>query len=167
MANFRQPGEIARRRRRKYLWYGLFVRIRDFPVIVKEITAHVLAVSPARFLCPFVVFRSVIHDKVHADVDVFPMAGRRQGFQVFHRAEFFLHLPEIGHRVTAVGTPFRRIQKRHEMNVIDMTFFQIVEFRRHAFHIAGKIINIEHHAEHIVLFIPVRAFLPLAVRYSV
>ena len=50
------------------------------------------------------------------------------------------------------------------MNVVDATLFYIVELLLHTFHIACKIVDVEHHAHHVILLVPVRAFLSARVR---
>ena len=105
----------------------------------------------------------MVHDKIHADVDAFFVAGFGQILQILHGAKLFLHLAEIRHRIAAVRTALHRVQKRHQMNIIHITFLNIIQLRLHALHIAGKIINIEHHAQHVVGLIPARMLLPLRV----
>ena len=56
-----------------------------------------------------------------------------------------------------------RVQKRHQMNIIDMAGFQIGEFLLHTFQITGKIVNVKHHAEHIIPAKPTGIFLPLFI----
>ena len=105
----------------------------------------------------------MIHDKIHTDIHVFLMTCRRQAFQVLHRPQLLLYLTEIRHCVPAVRTSFHSIQERHQMDIIHIALLKILKLRFNALHIAGEIINIEHHSQHIILFIPVRTFLSLAV----
>ena len=50
------------------------------------------------------------------------------------------------------------------MNVVDTTLFYIVELLLHTLHIACKIVDVEHHAHHVILLVPVRAFLSARIR---
>ena len=50
------------------------------------------------------------------------------------------------------------------MNVIDTTLFYIVELLLHTLHIACKIVDVEHHAHHVILLVPIRAFLSARIR---
>ena len=102
MACIRKPGEIARRCRRKYLGHGLFIHGRDRIIIKEEIPAHVFPFSGPGPLRPLVVLRCMVHDKIHADVDAFFVAGFGQILQILHGAKLFLHLAEIRHRIAAV-----------------------------------------------------------------
>ena len=105
----------------------------------------------------------MVHHKIHTYIDPFFVAGCRQILQIFHSSQLLLHLAEIRHRISAVGTPLYRIQKRHQMDIVDIAFLDIVKFRLHALHIAGKIVDIEHHTQHLIRFIPLRVFLPFQI----
>ena len=108
----------------------------------------------------------MIHNEIHAHANAFLMAGTCKLFQVIHSSQIFLNFPEICYCISAVRTTFRSIQKRHEMNVINIVLFQIVNLAFHTFHISGKIIDIEHHAQHVVFLIPVRICFRTSVRSS-
>lgn len=107
----------------------------------------------------------MIHNKIHTNIHFFLMAGCRQSLQVLHRAKFFLNPSKIGHRISAVGTPVHRIQKRHQMNVIDITLFEIVQLIPDTLHISRKIIYIKHHAEHVIFLIPARLCLSFQIKF--
>ena len=47
------------------------------------------------------------------------------------------------------------------MNVVDATLFYIIQLLLHALHIACKIVDVEHH---VILLVPVRAFLSARIR---
>ena len=87
-----------------------------------------------------------------------------QAFQVFHGSQLLLHLPEISHRIAAVRASLYCVKKRHQMHIVHITRFQIIKLLFHAPDRAGKIVDIEHHAQHIVPFIPVRMLFPLFIR---
>ena len=84
--------------------------------------------------------------------------------QMLHSSQIFLNFPEICYCISAVRTTFRSIQKRHQMNVVDATLFYIIQLLLHALHIACKIVDVEHHAHHVILLVPVRAFLSARIR---
>ena len=50
VSRIRQPGEISRRRDRKYLGHAFLISGRQVKVVEKEVAAHIFALSPA---CPF------------------------------------------------------------------------------------------------------------------
>ncbi len=54
------------------------------------------------------VFRCMVHDKVHADMDSFFVTGKSQAFQIFHGSKFFFYSPKIGNGIAAVRTAVRR-----------------------------------------------------------
>ena len=41
------------------------------------------------------------------------------------------------------------------MNVIHIAFFNIVQMLLHALHISSEIVNVKHHSQHVVLFVPI------------
>ena len=43
-----------------------------------------------------------------------------------------------------------------QVNVVYIVLFQIINFAFHTLHVSGKIINIKHHAKHIIFLVPVR-----------
>ena len=49
------------------------------------------------------------------------------------------------------------------MDIVDIALLDVVELGFHTFDIAGKIVDIEHHTQHIVGFVPFRILLPLKV----
>ena len=106
----------------------------------------------------------MVHNKVHADADFFVMAGLGQILKILHGSQLRLYFTEIGNGISTVGTSFRSFQKRHQMYIVYTTFLQIIKPRFHALQIACKIIHIEHHAHHVILFIPFRISLPLTVQ---
>ena len=106
----------------------------------------------------------MVHNKVHADADFFVMAGLGQILKILHGSQLRLYFTEIGNGISTVGTSFRSFQKRHQMYIVYTTFLQIIKPRFHALQIACKIIHIENHAHHVILFIPFRISLPLTVQ---
>ena len=84
--------------------------------------------------------------------------------QILHGSQLFLHLSEISHRITAVRASLHRIQERHQMHIIHITRFQIRKLFFHTLDCAGKINDIQHHTQHIVLLIPVGALFPVRIR---
>ena len=161
MPQFRQPGKVARRRCREYLWYSLLVFLRNRGIRIEKVTAHVLSVSLTRSSRPLMILRCVIHNKIHTQADPFFMAFFRKIRQFFHRSQLRFHLSEICHCVSAVRSSFRRVQERHQMDIVHIAFFQIGQFLLHASDIPRKVVNIHHHAEHIPFPVPLAFFFPL------
>ena len=125
MSKLRKVSEIARCCCREYLRDRLFIFLRDGRVRIEEVAAHILAVSLTRFHCPLMILGCVVHHKIHAQADAFFVAFLRQFGQILHRPEFRLHLTEVSHRITAVGATLRRIKKRHQVDIIYITFFNV------------------------------------------
>ena len=154
MAAFLEPCKVPGRSRREDLGHSFLISGRNLIIVIEEIAAHILAVAFSGFLCPLMVLRSMIHDKIHADIDLPAMAGSRKIFQILHGPEMFLYLSEVTDSVTSVRTAFRSLKERHQMNIIDTALLQIGYFAFYALDIACKIIDIEHHSKKIIAFIP-------------
>ena len=163
MSGIRKPGKVPRSSGREYLWYGLFVLVRDLTVVVEEVTAHIFSVTLACFFCPLVIFRSVVHNKIHTQVHSVFVAFVSKGGKIFHGTKIRADFAEIGYCVTTVGTAFRSVQKRHQMKTVHVAFLKIWKLGRNSLDVAGKIVNIEHHAKHILLAEPVRIFFSFKV----
>ena len=164
MPDFRQPGKVTRSCSWKYLRHCFLIERRNIRIVVEEVTAHIFPVALAGFFCPFMVFRSVVHNKVHTQADAFFVAGTGKCLQIIHRSQIFLYFTEISHCITAIRTAFRRIQKRHQMNVIYVVFFQIVKLAFHTFHVSCKIVYVKHHAKHVIFLIPARICFTLLIQ---
>ena len=163
MPHLRKIGEIARRCRREYLRNCLLVFLRDGRIRIEEVTAHILSVSLTRPFRPFVIFRRMIHNKIHAQADAFVVALLCEFSQIIHRSQLRFHLAEISHRIAAVRTSFRRIKERHQMDIIHIALLNIRQFLLHTFDVAREVINIHHHTEHIALAVPLALSLALRV----
>ena len=164
MPDFRQPGEITRCSSWKYLRYCFLIEGRNIRIVVEEITAHIFPVALAGFFCPFMILRGMIHYKIHTYTDAFFMAGICKFFQIIHSSQIFLYFTKISHCITAIRTAFRRIQKRHQMNVIYIVFFQIVKLAFHTFHVSCKIVYVKHHAKHVIFLVPARICFTLSIQ---
>ena len=164
MSDLRQPGEVSRGCSREYLRDCFFIEGRSIWIVIEEVTTHIFPVSLAGFFRPFMILGSMIHNEIHAHTDAFLMAGTCKLLQVIHSSQVFLNFSEICYSISAVRTTFRSIQKRHQMNIVDIVLFQIINLALHTLHISGKIIDIEHHTQHVVFLIPVRVCFSLAVQ---
>ena len=51
-----------------------------------------------------------------------------------------------------------------QVNVVYIVLFQIINFAFHTLHVSGKIINIKHHAKHIIFFVPIRISFTLFIK---
>ena len=154
MPDFRQPGEISRCCSRKYLRHCFLIEGRNIWIVVEKVTTHIFPVALAGFFRPFMILRSMIHDKIHTYTDAFLVAGTCKFLQILHRPQIFLYFTEISHCITAIRTAFRRIQERHQVNVIYVVFFQIVNLAFHTFHVSRKIVYVKHHAKHVIFLVP-------------
>ena len=102
MPHFRQVSEVARRSCREYLRDGFFILLRDRRICIEEIAAHVFSVSLTRLLGPLMIFRGMVHNKIHTQTYAFLMAFFCQFSQIIHRAEFWFYPAEICYRIAAV-----------------------------------------------------------------
>ena len=112
------PGEIAGCRSRENLWYGFFKSVGNIPVIVEEISVLVLLLTISCTTGPLMIFRSVIHNEIHAHTHSVPVALFRKFLQIFHGSQFRLYPAEIRNRISAVRTSLRALEKRHKMNIV-------------------------------------------------
>lgn len=159
------PGEIPRCGRRKDLRHMLFIFVRNIPVVIEKIETAVVRITGTGFPGPFMVLAGVVHDEVHADADVLPVAARRELFQILHGAELGIHGAEIGDRVPAVTAALRTLEERHQVQVIDAAFLQIRNFLPHALKRAGKRFHVQAHAEQTAVPVPAGVLLALCVQF--
>ena len=162
---FLAPGKVPRRRGWKHLRHRLVVPVRNTPVIVEEIPVLEFLLPGPRPARPFMVLAGVVHHKVQAERNAAFMAVRRQFRQVLHRPQFRLNLTEIAHRVAAVAAPLRTFQQRHQVQVIDSAFRDVVKLFPDALQIPRERLHIHQHADHLMALIPVRAFFPGPVHH--
>ena len=161
IAHILQIGKVSRSRSGKYLGHRFFKLPGNLRIVIEEIAAHVLALSGPGPPGPLVIFGSMIHDKIHTDVYALFMAFFREAGQIFHGSQILPDFTEIRHSVPAVRFTFCHIQKGHQVNAVHVAGFQIGKPALHTPDGSGKIINIEHHAQHIFFPEPFRVrFLP-------
>ena len=84
MIDVRKICKIPRRRCRKYLRNRMFIQRRQIRIFKEKIPAHIFAVFFSCFFRPRMIFRRMVHYKIHTDADPFFMTGIRQSFQIFH-----------------------------------------------------------------------------------
>ena len=163
MPGIGKPCKIPRCSGWKYLRHRPFISGRLLRVVKKEIPAHILPVPAARLFRPLMFLRSMVHDKIHTDMDTPFPAGSRQTFQILHGTQVFLHFTEIRYRVSSVRTSFGRIEKGHQVDIVYITPANVFQLRFHALHVPRKIVNVEHHSEHIVPSVPTAVLLPSGI----
>ena len=163
MIAFRQPCEVSGGGGGEHLGHGLLIAVGDIPAVKEEVTAHVLAFAAPCPLCPLVILAGVVHDEVHADLNALFVAGFGEVFQILHGAQGALHLAEILHGIAAVAALGNRIQEGHQVDVVDITFLNIIQLLFHAVDGAAEIIDVEHHAQKIIAAVPVGIGLLFAV----
>ena len=98
----------------------------------------------------------MIHNKIHTHAYAFFMACTGKLFQIFHSSKLLLDLSEVCHCISAIRTSLRCIKERHQVNIVYIVLFQIINLAFHTLHVSRKIINIKHHAKHIIFLVPVR-----------
>ena len=163
MTDIRKPGKVSRSSGREHLRYGLFVLVRDLTVVVEEVTAHIFSVTLACLFGPLMILGSVVHNKIHTQVHSVFVAFVSKGSKILHGTKVRADFAEVGYCVTTVGTALRSVQKRHQMQAVHVAFLKIWKLGRNSLDVAGKIVNIEHHAKHILLAEPVRIFFSFQV----
>ena len=127
----RAPGEIARCSLREYLRNGLFVFVRDLPVVKKEVPALELGFAVFGTDGPLMILAGMIHYKIQADIDTAVVTLSGECRQVIHRSKLRLYLCEIGNGVSAITSPYRTRQKGHQMQVVDVKILQIIQVLHH------------------------------------
>ena len=127
VSDFRKPGEIPRCSFRKYLWHCFLIFSDIVFIVTEKIPAHIFAFTHSCLLCPFMIFGSMVHYKIHTQIHVFFVAGFSQICKVFYGSKFRLYFSEIRNRIASIGSSLWRIEKRHQMNTVYTTFFQILK----------------------------------------
>ena len=155
-----QAGEVAGCGGGEHLGHRLFVFGGDFGVVEEEVPAHVLPVPGQGPPGPLVVTAGVVHDKVHADIHALVVAGGGQLLQVLHGAQVRPDGAEIRHRVAAVVPALDGVQEGHQVDAVDPCLLQIVQLAAHPVQIAGEVVDVEHHAQQIAVFVPLRLGFP-------
>ena len=107
----------------------------------------------------------MVHDEIHAHIDAFVMAGRRQVLQILHGTQALLDFPEIRHCVAAIGAALRGLQERHQVDVVHIAFLDVIQPGLHALHVPGKIVDVEHHPQHVIAAVPSRVRLPGMIQF--
>ena len=115
--------------------------------------------------CPFVIFGCMVHDEIQADVNAAFVAGCSQICKIIHGSEFFLDFTEISNRITAVAASFRGVKKRHQMQIINIAFLNIIQFGFQIGKSTGKCIDIHHHTGKIIALVPCRIFFTFQIRF--
>ena len=160
-----QPCEISRRSRGKYLRYGFLILCRYGRIGKEEIPTHVLPFPLAGPFRPFMILAGMVHDKIHTQVDSFFMADCCQLLQIIHRPQVGADFTEIRHRITAVTAPGHCIQKRHQVEKVYSCLLDIRPLFPQSIQIPGKVVNIHHHPQKGVGFIPLRVCLPFQIPF--
>ena len=122
-----QPGEVARRRGGEYLRTGLLIKSGNVIGVKEEIAVLIFPFPCACALRPFVILGGMVHNEVQTYADSAFMAGGSNRCEILHGSQFRLYGTEICHSVTAVAAPFRGSQKRHQMQIVHITFLNIIQ----------------------------------------
>ena len=153
------PGEVSGSGLGKDLGNSLFKLVGDIPVIIEEIPVLIFLLACAGALRPLVVLTGVVHDEVKAEAHTLAVALVAEGGQVFHGAERGLYLAEIGNRVSAVAASRGALQKRHQMQVVQAAFLQIVKMFLHTLQSPCEAVGVHEHAQHLISLVPFRHLL--------
>ena len=102
------------------------------------------------------ILRRVVHDEVHAEADALLVALLGEVREIVHGAELGHDRTEVGHRVPAVGAALvgRRVEERHEVQVVDVAALDVGQLLLDALDGAGKVVDVHLHAEHVLATIP-------------
>ena len=151
-----QPCEVSRCSSREYLWAGLLVQRRNIVAVKEEVAVLIFSFTGACTFCPFMILRSVVHNKVQADTDSTFVAFGSQMCKIIHVSELFLYLTEVSNCISAIAASFRGLKKRHKMEIIYIAFLYIVQFLFQTGESTGKSIDIHHHSGKVVALVPFR-----------
>ena len=153
-----QPGEVSRCSGREYLWAGLLVQRRNIIAVKEEVAVLIFSFTGACTFCPFMILRSVVHNKVQADTDSTFVAFGSQMCKIIHVSELFLYLTEVSNCISAIAASFRGLKKRHKMEIIYIAFLYIIQLLFQIGERTCKSIDIHHHSGKIIAFVPFRVF---------
>ncbi len=157
------PGEVSGCGLREDLGNGLLELVRDVPVVEEEIPVLVLLLAGTGSSCPLVILTRVVHDEVEADAHAAVMALVGEIGEIIHGAQFRLYLPEVCHRIAAVGPAGRALKERHQVHVVDAALLDVVQVALHALERSSKAVRVHQHAHHLIAGIPVRNHFPRPV----
>ena len=107
----------------------------------------------------------MVHDEIQADVNATFVAGGSQICKIIHGSEFFLDFTEISNRITAVTASLWGVKKRHQMQIINIAFLNIIQFGFQIGKSTGKCIDIHHHTGKIIALVPCRIFFTFQIRF--
>ena len=150
------PGKVSGRSGGEDLGHGLLELIGDIPVIIEEVPVLIFLLTGAGALRPLMVFTGVVHDEVDADAHAQAVAFVAQGRQILHGAQLGLHLAEIGNSIAAVASVLGAFQQRHQVEIVDAAFTDIVKMLPDALQVAREAVGIHEHTQHLIALVPVR-----------
>ena len=159
------PAEIPGGRRREDLRNGPFKQIGNRPVLIEEVALLRFRVAGTGLPRPFVILARMVHHKIEADRNAAFVTVRREGFQIFHRAQLRLDTAEIRHRIAAVAAPRRAHQQGHQVQIVDAAFRDIIELLAHALQRARKGVGIHQSPQQMVAPVPFGVLLAGAVHF--
>ena len=107
---------------------------------------------------PGMLGRSVVEDHVHDDLEIPPVAFRKQPVEIRHGTEFPVNVPVIADIIAVVVV--RRLVERREPDRRHAKFFDIVQLREDAFDIPKAVVVRVHKGKRIDL-IDYRILIPL------
>ena len=154
------PGEVSGGCGGEDLGYGLLELIGDIPVIIEEVPVLIFLLAGAGAFCPLMIFTGVVHNEINADAHAQVVAFVAQGRQILHGAQLGLDLAEVGNGIAAVASVLGALQQRHQVEIVDAAFLDIVKMLPDALQVAREAVGIHEHAQHLISLIPVRHQLP-------
>ena len=75
------------------------------------------------------------------------MTFRGQCLKILHRPQLGLDPAEIRHGIAAVRAILWAFEERHQVQIVDAAFLDIVDPALESFEVIGKVINIQHHPD--------------------
>ena len=102
------------------------------------------------------VFAGVVHNEVDTDAHTQAVAFVTQGRQILHGAQLRLDFAEVGNGIAAVASVLGALQQRHQVEIVDAAFLDIVKMLPDALQVAREAVGIHEHAQHLISLIPVR-----------
>ena len=152
----RAPTEVAGGGGRKDLRNASLILLGNAPVVIEKETVLKFLFACFSSARPDMVFAGVVHYKVQTQRDAAAVTVFCQCFQVFHGAQFGLNAAKIRNGITAVASPGRTFQQRHQMQIIDAAVLNVIQFASDAGKGPGKGVGIHQHTQQIVPLVPGR-----------
>ena len=149
--------------RRENLDQRLLILFRRLVSVEHPVVILVLLVALLGLFGPFMLLGGVVEHQINADAHALGAQGCRHLLKVGHRAERGIDRPVILDRIAAVAVARTRLEAGHEMDIVGPDRLQMIEMVEHLDQLAGKPVDVEHIADHLLGQEPIRIEIALQV----